>query len=117
MLPEKFKFGLQNNSGANASVSVQVRPWRFDAAGALEWGTPETHASASIGDASSVETTEFNNTTNKYLGAHIEISLTGTAVSGNGVLVYLVPNTATGQNLSLASVTDVENSLIIPSEL
>ena len=119
MLPASFKFGIQNDSGAAAGLSVKVSPWKFETTGALEYGTPVTVATvgeeANIG--ASAETAPFDNTgaANLWLGAHLELSFSGVGTSGG--VAYLVPNTATGQNLLLASVAAVENSLIIPAEL
>lgn len=119
MLAEAFKFAVQNNSGAVVDMFVEVFPWKFNSAGALEYdaSSPTIVTTGAVLDGNSGETGVFDNAAGLWLGAHLEFIFTGGG--STGAIAYLLPNTASELTMAFASVADVATSGVgrIPAEL
>ena len=105
MLAQTIRFSVVNDSGADVDLAVQITPWKFDSAGALEYGTPETVSIVTVGTGTTGVTSAFDNSTNKHLGAHLEITLTGAGSAG--AVVYLRTDAVDQDTMALASVANV----------
>lgn len=83
MLPDTYRYAAYNASGASSDVTVKEQAWKFDSNGAVSYGSTTTQMNAvTIADASHGTGSTVDNSTNKYIGATLAVSATGSGTSG-----------------------------------
>lgn len=108
-LPQYLKFHCVNklhasndldaSSNANESFELNILFWKYDSNGAIEWSSEVTRTLTAdvAGGASNVIGAEYNNSTNKYLGAQITAELRSDDTSHDGSIdVYVEGSTDAG---------------------
>jgi len=111
MLAQFYKFVAVNNTGqtltynSNARLNLKVTPWYITPSTGLIAYAPDSDddfgfgAGETVADGAEVLSSEVNNTSDKYLGAQVQLKMThdeGSAADGT-VDLYLVSGDATGE--------------------
>lgn len=99
MLGRNFRFSVNNQGGVNIDCTIQARFWKFDSSGALSWSSEtEVFNETAIANSATAwtEDTAVNNSTDKWLGASLEIVITPSASATGNVSVQMQDSTDDG---------------------
>lgn len=83
MLGRNYRFSVNNQCGVNVTVTIQARRWKFASDGSITFDTTEAEVFNESAIASSTtawtEDTAIDNSSDKWIGADLEIVVTPAA--------------------------------------
>lgn len=83
MLPDTYRYAAYNDSGASSDVTVEEQAWKFASDGSVTYATTTTQMNAvTVSDGTQGEGSTVDNSTNKYIGATLSVSATGSGTAG-----------------------------------
>ena len=99
MLGRNYRFSVNNQAGVNVTVTIQARLWKFDSSGALVWSAEtEVFNESAITSSTTAwtEDTAIDNSTDKYIGADLEVIITPAASATGTAAVQIQRSTDAG---------------------
>lgn len=83
MLPSYYRYTAYNATGASSDITVEEQPWKFASDGSITYGTSAAKMNAvTTADGTQGVGTDIDNSTNKYIGATLAVTATGTGTAG-----------------------------------
>lgn len=79
MLGRNYRFSVNNQAGVNVTVTIQARRWKYGSDGSLTFDSEaEVFNESAISSSSTAwtEDTAIDNSSDKYIGAELEIVVT-----------------------------------------
>lgn len=99
MLGRNYRFSVNNQGGVNVDVTIQARRWKYASDGSLSFDSEvevfNVSAIASSTTAWSTGTAQ-DNSTDKWIGADLEVAITPSASATGGVTVQVERSTDGG---------------------
>lgn len=97
MLGPTFRYHVYNGTGVTVTVTITEKRWKFASDGSLTFSTEQTPISASgIATTAYGNSSTIDNSSDKYLGAHLTVLLDIASSSSGSVIVYLQRSTDGG---------------------
>lgn len=97
MLGHQYRYVAFNNTGVSVNVTIKERPWKFASDGTRDDAAEVVHLSASsLGAAAYGPASAVNNSTTKYLGAHLLFTVAPSASATGTVALYVQHSTDGG---------------------
>jgi hypothetical protein len=83
MLPTTYRYTAYNDTGGTSDITVEEQTWKFDSSGNVSYGTWTNRLSTTGTTSGTLATgSTIDNSTDKYIGANILVSATGSGTSG-----------------------------------
>lgn len=97
MLGHQYRYIAFNNTGVSVNVTVKERPWKFASDGTRDDGAEVAHLTASaVAAAAYGPGSAVNNSTTKYLGAHLLFTAAPGASATGSVALFVQHSTDGG---------------------
>ena len=99
MLGRNYRFAVNNSTAVNVGVTIQARRFKFDSSGVISWDAEtEVYNEATItpGATSWTADTAIDNSTDKWVGADLEIIVTPASSTTGPVSVQIEHSTDGG---------------------
>lgn len=99
ILGRNYRFAVNNTTAVNVGVTIQARRFKFDSSGVISWDTEtEVYNEAAVapGATSWTADTAIDNSTDKWLGADLEIVFTPASSATGAVTVQIEHSTDGG---------------------
>ena len=99
MIGRNYRFAVNNSTAVNVGVTIQARRFKFDSSGVISWGAEtEVYNEATItpGATSWTAGTAIDNSTDKWVGADLEIIVTPASSTTGPVSVQIEHSTDGG---------------------
>jgi hypothetical protein len=99
ILGRNYRFTVNNSTAVNVGVVIQARRFKFDSSGVISWDTEtEVYNEATItpGATSWTADTAIDNSTDKWVGADLEIVITPASAATGPVSVQIEHSTDGG---------------------
>lgn len=100
MLGRNYRFSVNNQTGVNVDVTIQRRAWKFGSDGSITFESSETEVFNETAIASSAsawtEDTAIDNSSDKYIGADLEVVITPASSATGTVTVQIQRSTDGG---------------------
>lgn len=99
MLGRNYRFSVNNQTGVNVGVTIQMRRWKFGTDGSLTFDSEaEVFNESAIANSASAwteESTGIDNSSDKWIGADLEILVTP-ASSATGLVSVQIQRSTDG---------------------
>jgi len=99
MLGRNYRFSVNNQGGVNVDVTIQARRWKYGTDGSLTFDNEaEVFNETAIANSTTAwtEDTAIDNSTDKWIGADLEIIITPSTTATGTVTVQIQRSTDAG---------------------
>ncbi len=97
MLGPNYRYVAYNDAGVNVTITVKGKPWKMASDGSRTDGSESTRINAaSVADGAYQSSSGIDNSSDKYLGEKLTVTLTPSASATGPVAIFLQESTDGG---------------------